>query len=106
MVHLRSWPADAWRPPVVKTSAVQDQGVDTLIDLLFQHRRHLESTGQLAQRRTRNEWHFFRQLVLEKAAELLLRDCPELSGIEHALGGGGIDPYTAAEGFVTRRLKV
>jgi LAO/AO transport system kinase len=103
MLGHRHCAADAWRPPVIKTVAVQNQGIGALVDLLFQHRRYLESTGRLAERRARNQTHFFRQLVLDMAARLLLQDSPELDCLQDELGRG-LDPYTAAERFINRRL--
>jgi LAO/AO transport system kinase len=95
----------AWRPPVVRTVALRNQGVERLIDLLFEHRRHLESTGRLKERRAANESHFFRQLVLGMAADALLKESPELRAIDQSLGSGAIDPYAAAEGYLRKRLQ-
>lgn len=97
---------DAWRPPVIQTVAVQDRGIDALVDGLFEHRRYLEATGRLAERRLRNQLHFFRELVLDLAAARLLRDSPELASIQKELGRGGLDPYTAAEKLLAGRLPV
>jgi LAO/AO transport system kinase len=93
-----------WHPPVIKTVAVQDEGIDRLIDLLFQHRRYLESTGRLAERLARNEFHFVRQLVLDMAATILLQDSPELTTLQKDLTQRVIDPYTAAEKLLKKRL--
>jgi LAO/AO transport system kinase len=89
---------------VIKTVAVQNEGIDRLIDLLFQHRRHLESTGRLAERLARNEFHFFRQLVLDMAATILLRDSTDLTALQEDLRRRAIDPYTAAEKLLKKRL--
>ena len=59
---------------MVKTAAVKNEGIERLTDLLFEHRRHLESTGRLAERLARNEFQFFRQLVLDMASKMLLQD--------------------------------
>ena len=93
-----------WLPAVVKTVAVQNEGVERLMDLLFQHRRYLESTGRLAARLARHEFHLFRQLVLDMAAAVLLQDSPELSTLQNELAQRAIDPYTAAENFLKKRL--
>ena len=104
MISLRDCAPGEWRPPVVKTVAVQNQGIDRLIDLLFQHRRYLESSGRLAQRLACNQAYFFRQLVVDMAATRLLQDSPELASIQKELGHGVLDPYTAAEKLLKRRL--
>jgi LAO/AO transport system kinase len=106
VVGLRSYAPGEWRPPVVKTVAVQNEGIEPLIDLLFQHRRHLESTGRLAERLARNEFHFFRQLVLDMAATVLLQDSLELTTFQEDLSCRAIDPYTAAEKFLKKRLPI
>jgi LAO/AO transport system kinase len=104
VVGLRSYPPGEWRPPVIKTVAVQNEGIEPLIDLLFQHRRHLEATGRLAERLARNEFQFFRQLVLDMAATVLLQDSPELTTLQKDLTHRAIDPYTAAEKFLKKWL--
>jgi LAO/AO transport system kinase len=92
----------AWRPPVVKTVALKNEGIDVLVELLFRHRRHLESSGQLAERLARNEFQFFRQLVLEMAAKFLFRESPQLAALKEDLGRRLIDPYSAAERLFER----
>jgi putative protein kinase ArgK-like GTPase of G3E family len=87
---------------VIKTVAVQNEGIEPLIDLLFQHRRHLEATGRLAERLARNEFQFFRQLVLDMAATVLLQDSLELTTFQEDLSRRAIDPYTAAERLIAR----
>jgi LAO/AO transport system kinase len=102
MVAIRSYPQGEWRPRVIKTIAVQNEGIDRLVDLLFEHRRHLESTGRLAERLARNEFHFFRQLVLDMAAKVLLQDSSELATLREDLSRRAIDPYSAAEKLLGR----
>lgn len=97
-------PPGEWRPPVVRTVALRNEGVDRLIDALFEHRRHLEATGLLAQRMAGSEFHFFRQLVLEMAAEALLKDSAELARLRDDLSRRTTDPYAAAETFLKNRL--
>jgi GTPase len=43
-----------WEPPIVLTEAVQGEGVDELWNCVVEHRRHLEESGTLADRRARN----------------------------------------------------
>jgi LAO/AO transport system kinase len=40
-----------WRPPIVKTVAVRNEGVDKVLEKVEEHRRWLESSGGLAERR-------------------------------------------------------
>lgn len=43
----------AWRPPVLLASARDGRGIDALVAALDAHWRHLESSGELAERRRR-----------------------------------------------------
>jgi LAO/AO transport system kinase len=104
IVMRRSHLPGEWRPPVVRTVALRNEGVDHLIEILFEHRRHLESTGRLAERLAGNEFHFFRQLVLDMAADILLQDTAELAHLRDDLSRRTIDPYAAAETFLKKRL--
>ncbi len=49
-----SAPQDSgWTPPVLQVSARDAQGIDSLVEALDAHRRHLEEAGDLASRRRR-----------------------------------------------------
>jgi len=43
-----------WDPPIVLTEAVRGEGIDELWERIAEHRRHLEESGTLAERRARN----------------------------------------------------
>ena len=50
--------SEGWTPPVVLACARDDRGVGELLDALDSHRRYLESTGALAERRQRGDADF------------------------------------------------
>ena len=43
-----------WDPPIVLTEAIRGEGIDELWERIAGHRRHLEASGTLAERRARN----------------------------------------------------
>ena len=43
--------AGGWRPPIVETEATVGRGVPELVDVVGEHRRHLEESGELDVRR-------------------------------------------------------
>lgn len=43
-----------WDPPIVLTEAVRGEGIDELWERIVEHRRHLEESGTLDERRARN----------------------------------------------------
>lgn len=50
MLDLSSAPRD-WNPPIVKTIATEDEGVETLVEKIKEHREYLMESGTLALRR-------------------------------------------------------
>ncbi|MEV6316545.1 methylmalonyl Co-A mutase-associated GTPase MeaB [Streptomyces sp. NPDC051776] len=71
-------PPDAeWNPPVLTCSAREGTGLDTLWDRLEQHRKVLDATGRLAEKRREQQvdwtWSMVRDQVLAR-----LRDDPEV----------------------------
>ena len=99
----------AWTPPVVKTSALDGEGLDELWSAIAQHREHLETSGELQRRRAERRVAQMRQRVsdeVERAARLT-EDSAEMRGLLKAVADGGTDPATAARQIVTataRRL--
>ncbi len=72
---------DGWTPPIVRTSALQDQRIDELADAIARHRSFLESSGLWKTR----ELARARQEILENARRILadrVRDGPQGPGFE------------------------
>lgn len=51
MLHLKRKTNDDWEPPVAKTIAVQNAGIDRLLDLILKHKSYLESNNRLLEKR-------------------------------------------------------
>lgn len=81
--------SEPWGPPVLKTSAGRGQGVDRLLDSFLAHRRHLQATGALEDRRRARARKHVRDLVaarlvqradrLQASSEELARWVPEVA---------------------------
>jgi LAO/AO transport system kinase len=54
---------DEWIPPVIKTAASKNQGIDAVLAEIEHHHAHLEKTGQLVPRRIARERERVRELV-------------------------------------------
>jgi LAO/AO transport system kinase len=92
-------PDRGWRAPVLTTVATTGEGVAGLLDAIRAHRRHQESTGQLAARR-RARWR--REIVKTAEAHLqatVLRAAPPdaLEALAEEVASGALDPRTATE---------
>ncbi|HMC05753.1 MAG TPA: methylmalonyl Co-A mutase-associated GTPase MeaB [Solirubrobacterales bacterium] len=100
-------PQGDWKVPVVRTEAVKGEGVAELLDEVDAHRRHIEETGSLAERRARN----LRAEVLGIAAARLRRRLEERSGSDpqweellESVVRRETDPATAARRLLERDL--
>jgi len=86
-------PRDGWHPPVVRTVATENRGIDQLADVVEKFRRHFESSGI---RRKRHIEHWKNRLIEMLESRLL----------EKVLGGkGGEERLTALAAAVAERKK-
>ena len=92
-------PQGSWRVPVVRTEAAKGVGIAELLERIDAHRRHIEETGSLDERRARN----LRAEVLGLAAVRLRRRLeeragsdPEWEGLLESVVHRQTDPATAA----------
>jgi LAO/AO transport system kinase len=88
-----------WRPPVVKTTALQGDGADKVMEALDKHRVHLDETGELLRRRERRAADEIEQLALERLRSRLeaVDGRSGLGALAARLVAGDIDPYAAVD---------
>ena len=99
MLALAERVEGAWRPPIVKTVASKAEGLDEVVAEIDKHRAWLESSGELAARRTRRA-----RDEIEAIAVTALRarwgdvhGRSELDDLAAAVAAGDTDPYAAAD---------
>jgi LAO/AO transport system kinase len=108
MLHMRTHTGRRWNPPVIKTVATKSEGIAELIDACFEYRRQASDNGTLSRRIADNRKAFFRQLVVELAAEKILNAPPasaRVAELSRAVVSREIDPYTAAEKLLAKFLR-
>ena len=100
----------AWAPPIVKTEAVTDQGVGEALEAIRNHYRFLteEGAGHM-------EAHLYKKmkielmdLVRQRVIEAFLVDVEESGELDTMVGElvqRKLDPYTACDRIVSKRLK-
>ncbi|HEY8426038.1 MAG TPA: methylmalonyl Co-A mutase-associated GTPase MeaB [Limnochordales bacterium] len=89
-----------WRVPVVRVSALQDQGLDTLIEALERHRSHLSSSpAGLRRRRLQAEWELRAALLaaVERRLVAPLMASGRWAELVERLAGGELSADAAAE---------
>lgn len=90
--------ARSWIAPVVRTIAIDGEGVDALHAMLLAHWRHLVASGELLERRERRIADEVRALVLDRAmarADVACRG-EGFATVVKDVADGSLDPYTAA----------
>jgi LAO/AO transport system kinase len=100
---LKSYGAEEWRPPIVKTIATRGEGISELVEVIGRHRAH-EKTTNAARRRERSVYRF-RELVSERVLDHLERTVlgpGELSSIIERVAAREIDPYSAVTAILAR----
>jgi LAO/AO transport system kinase len=92
---------EAWRPPVVATSATTGDGVPELWAEVRRHRQHLTSTGSLEARRAARVQDELVRIVAALVHERALRaGGPELETIAADVAARRVDPWSAAAGLL------
>ncbi len=88
-----------WEVPVARTSAETGDGIDELAEIIVTHRRHLETSGEIDQRRRQ----ITETRIVKTAEELLRRRLlagETLKAAVDAVINGETDPRQAARGLL------
>lgn len=97
-----------WRPPIKRTIASKDQGVDELIEALDEHFEYLEDSGELVARRaerTRDEMiAMINEQIGRYVAEKVVNS-DEFNQQVSAVNERTNDPYTVVSNVMTSVLK-
>ncbi|MGY2702743.1 MULTISPECIES: methylmalonyl Co-A mutase-associated GTPase MeaB [unclassified Nocardioides] len=99
MLALAERPEGAWRPPILMTVAQKGEGLPEVVAAIDDHRSWLDSSGELARRRSRRA-----RDEIEAIAVTALRSRwgdvhgrSELDELATAVVAGRTDPYAAAD---------
>jgi len=96
-----------WKPIVVKTIAIEGKGVSQLVEKIEEHRKYLEKGAFASKRREQVETEFF-EVLRQKIEESFLNDLKkkrEFDKIFEKILAREVDPYTAAENVIAKKLK-
>ncbi|MQA81872.1 MAG: methylmalonyl Co-A mutase-associated GTPase MeaB [Streptosporangiales bacterium] len=97
----RRGPGD-WRPPIVRTVAVKDEGVDELVAAILKHRDWLARDGRIAKVRRDRIADEIEALALGQLRRRFadLHGDARLAVLADRVADGGLDPYAAADELV------
>jgi LAO/AO transport system kinase len=98
-LHLFPPSPDGWMPPVLTCSAVNNEGIAEVWEMVQQHRTHQMDTGCFERRRRRQALDWMRELVSQGLQDLFRTDAgvqDRLPLLEEAVKRGEITSFTAA----------
>lgn len=107
MLNMRQLGKDVWNPPIVKTSAIRDQGIHELLSQTQNHLVYVKSQGldNYRNQKTLTElMAHFKKILFERALSTLELK-KEWQTMMERITRGEIDPYSAAEELVSVMLK-
>jgi LAO/AO transport system kinase len=99
-LHILTPASAAWSPPVITVSGLTGTGLDGLWAQVLDHRKRLDATGELAEKRRAQDTKWMWALVHERMHERLTTD-PAVRGrvpeIERAVASGSLSPNAGAD---------
>jgi len=105
--HLRdmlSFAREDWKPPIVKTKAIDGTGIDELIDAVKQHRSYLNTSDLLVKQRIEKSKAELEHLVLSQLKAQIFNDPAkqeELKKLIELIANRKLDSYTAAKKMIS-----
>lgn len=91
----------AWKPPVVATVAIKDEGIEELWAAVSRHRAYQEDNGLLEKRRRRRIAQEIREIVAERyRARVDDQESKLLNDLTDDVVAREIDPYEAASRMI------
>ena len=99
----------AWKPPIVLTDAMNDEGVGELWEKVEAHRAHLEEDGLLDERRRNNlagEVFAVASARAKAHLERAVEGDPELQRVLDEVQRRELDPLTAVQEIMDKVFKL
>ena len=99
MLDLSDLAHDAWRPPILQTTATSGEGVEELWNVVAQHREHTTTTGVLQRRRSFRLREELREIVERRLENRAREICSgnEWDALQNKVLENQLDPWTAAD---------
>lgn len=101
MLQLGNRGNKGWKERIVQTVATMDQGIEELIEVIEEHRKYLERSGGLEERRIkRSKAELFKiveQMVDDAVKGAICSGGDYYDLVQKMASSGEIDPYSAAE---------
>lgn len=98
-------PRDGWQPPVIRTVATEDKGIDSLAEVITKFRKHFETSGE---RHRKHVEHWKNRLIELLESRLMARALEGAGGearlmeLAAAVADRKTDPFSAVNEILAR----
>lgn len=106
IIHLKPPSKDKWEINVIKTIGIKNEGIEDLLNEILKHKKHLESSGFLAEKRKNNLTKKILELVNSRL-EVTFWDEKKKKFLEDNLSkiyGRIDDPYSFVESIIDTKI--
>ena len=97
MIRLSEREAGEWRPPVLKSVASRNEGIDELVEDIAKHAQWARDSGAGLLRRQRRAAEEVEAIADAQLRRRLVADKALLADLSLRVAGGLVDPYAAAD---------
>ncbi|MBW2003119.1 MAG: methylmalonyl Co-A mutase-associated GTPase MeaB [Deltaproteobacteria bacterium] len=101
---------DGWKPPILTVQAVFDKGIIEVLDEIDKHHKHLQSSAQIqSMRKYEKARNDLSEMIKDKIIHDVFDEIINSGEFETTLQSivmGEIDPYTACDTIVSKKLKI
>lgn len=95
---------DAWLPPIVRSVATRDEGIDELVQALERHRTYVNTSPNANERRAEQLRQLLTQVVRDEVVRVLNEELvDDVRDLVERIQSGELDPYTASEQLLAKR---
>jgi LAO/AO transport system kinase len=96
--HMLQMSNAEWKPPIIETVAIKNEGIEELWGAVEKHRAYQEEHGLLDERRRRRIVHELKEIVAERQRRRLETESADLlEELASQVVAREIDPYAAAD---------
>jgi len=108
MLRLNAYPAEAWRPKILLTEAINEKGVDKLVEEIYRHREFIAASGRydahLKDKVKLELMEVLKGSLMDRVSQMINKD-DYLQRLVDDLANRRTDPYSAASEIIEKLLR-
>jgi len=108
MLRLNAYPAEAWRPKILLTEAINEKGVDKLVEEIYRHGEFIAASGRydahLKDKVKLELMEVLKGSLMDRVSQMINKD-DYLQRLVDDLENRRTDPYSAASEIIEKLLR-